>query len=79
MDFHIKLTNGQILKGIIKSPGENAKAVIVLVHGLGEHILRYDSWADMFMKEGIAFTGVDLPGHGRSEGRRGNIRSFRGP
>jgi acylglycerol lipase len=77
MDFHIKLNNGQILKGIIKSPGENAKAVIVLVHGLGEHILRYDSWADMFMKEGIAFTGVDLPGHGRSEGRRGNIRNYR--
>jgi alpha-beta hydrolase superfamily lysophospholipase len=77
MDFHIKLNNGQIVKGIIKSPGENAKAVIVLVHGLGEHILRYDNWADLFMKEGMAFTGVDLPGHGRSEGKRGYVRSYR--
>ena len=34
-------------------------------------------WADLFRKEGIAFTGVDLPGHGRSEGRRGNIKSYR--
>jgi acylglycerol lipase len=77
MDFNIKLRNGQVLKGIIKSPGENAKAVIVLVHGLGEHIQRYNYWAELFMKAGIAFTGVDLPGHGRSEGRRGNIKNYR--
>ncbi len=77
MDFNIKLSNGQVLKGIIHSPGENAKAVIVLVHGIGEHIQRYVYWADLFRKEGIAFTGVDLPGHGRSDGRRGNIKSFK--
>ena len=76
MDFNIKLRNGQVLKGIIRSPGENAKAVIVLVHGLGEHIQRYDYWADLFVKEGIAFTGVDLPGHGRSDGRKGNIKNY---
>ena len=77
MDFNIKLSNGQVLKGMILSPGENAKAVIVLVHGRGDHIQRYASWADLFIKEGFAFTGVDLPGHGRSEGRRGNIKSYR--
>ena len=77
MDFNIKLSNGQVLKGIIQSPGENTKGVIVLVHGLGEHIQRYVSWAESFRKEGFAFTGVDLPGHGRSEGRRGNIRNYK--
>ena len=30
----------------------------------------------MFKKEGIGFAGVDLPGHGRSEGKRGYIKSF---
>jgi acylglycerol lipase len=76
MDFNIKLSNGQILRGMIKSPGEKTKAVIILVHELGEHIQRYSYWADMFKNEGIGFAGVDLPGHGRSEGRRGNIRSY---
>jgi acylglycerol lipase len=76
MDYHIRLSNGQILKGIIQSPGENVRAVIILVHGLGEHIQRYSSWADLFNKEGIGFTGLDLPGHGRSDGRRGNIRNY---
>jgi acylglycerol lipase len=77
MDYSIKLSNGQLLQGVIKSPGENAKAVVILVHGIGEHIGRYEDWADKFLREGIAFTGVDLPGHGRSAGRRGHIKSYR--
>jgi len=76
MDYNIKLSNGQILKGIIQSPGEDVRAVILFVHGLGEHIQRYLHWADLFKKEKIGFTGVDLPGHGRSEGRRGNIKNY---
>lgn len=77
MDFHIRLENGQVLKGLIHSPGENIRAVIVLVHGLGEHIQRYEYWSGLFRKERIAFTGVDLPGHGRSEGKRGHIKSYK--
>jgi alpha-beta hydrolase superfamily lysophospholipase len=76
MDFNIKLSDGQVLRGMIQSPGENTKAVIILIHGLGEHIQRYIYWADLFKKEGIGFAGVDLPGHGRSDGRRGNIKSY---
>ncbi len=77
MDFNIKLKNGQLLQGVIRSPGEHARAVVVMVHGLGEHIQRYDAWSDRFLGDGIAFTGVDLPGHGRSDGRKGYIKSFR--
>ena len=76
MDFNIKLSNGQLLRGVIHSPGDNIRAVVLLVHGLGEHILRYEDWAGKFRKEGIAFTGVDLPGHGRSDGRRGHIKNY---
>jgi alpha-beta hydrolase superfamily lysophospholipase len=77
MDFHIKLDNGLVLKGVIRSPGEDIRAVIILVHGLGEHIQRYEYWSDLFRQEKIAFTGVDLPGHGRSGGKRGHIKSYR--
>ena len=76
MDFYIKLKNGQVLKGMIQSPGENTIAVVILVHGLGEHINRYNYWANLFRREGIAFLGMDLPGHGRSEGKRGYIRNY---
>jgi alpha-beta hydrolase superfamily lysophospholipase len=76
MDFNIKLSNGQLLKGIVHSPGEHTNGVIIMVHGLGEHIQRYNFWAESFKNEGIGFLGVDLPGHGRSGGRRGYIRSY---
>jgi acylglycerol lipase len=76
MEFNIKLSNGQILKGMIQSPGENTKGVIIIVHGLGEHIQRYLHWAELFKKEGIGLLGVDLPGHGLSHGRRGNIKNY---
>ncbi len=76
MDFNIRLKHGQVLKGMIQSPGENSKAVIIMVHGLGEHIQRYTYWAELFRNEGMGFAGLDLPGHGRSDGRRGNIKNF---
>ena len=76
MEFNIKLNNKQILNGVIISPGEHTKAVIIMVHGLGEHIQRYLNWAGLFKNEGIGFIGVDLPGHGRSQGRRGNIKNY---
>lgn len=76
MDFNIKLSNGQILRGFIKSPGENLRAVVVFVHGLGDHIQRYDGWAGLFNEAMIGFAGVDLPGHGRSDGKRGHIKNY---
>ena len=76
MDFNIRLTSGQVLRGFIKSPGENMRGVIILIHGLGEHIQRYREWAGLFNREKFAFAGVDLPGHGLSDGKRGHIKNF---
>jgi alpha-beta hydrolase superfamily lysophospholipase len=52
------------------------KAVICLVHGVGEHSGRYAHVAEAFGKEGYAFFTADLRGHGRSEGARGHISSI---
>jgi alpha-beta hydrolase superfamily lysophospholipase len=76
MDFNIKLSNSQILRGYIKSPGENLCAVVIMVHGLGEHVQRYTNWAGLFNERMIGFAAVDLPGHGLSEGKRGHIKNY---
>lgn len=76
MEFNIRLNNRQVLRGIIRSPGENIRGVILLVHGLGEHIQRYNHLADEFNRADLGFAGVDLPGHGRSDGSRGHIKSY---
>jgi len=53
-----------------------SKAVVCLVHGLGEHSSRYSHVADAFCKEGYVLFGADLRGHGRSGGARGHINSI---
>lgn len=50
------------------SPG----AVVALVHGQGEHIGRYSHVADWYNSHGIAVTGFDQQGYGRSGGARGH-------
>lgn len=47
-------------------------AVVVLVHGMGEHGGRYHHVAQAFTHAGIALLSFDLPGHGRSAGKRGD-------
>ncbi len=76
MEYSIKLKNGLVLRGFVTGLNERARANIIFVHGHGEHIQRYTAWAELLNKEGIGFTGVDLPGHGRSDGARGKINSF---
>jgi len=55
---------------------ENPKAVVCLVHGLGEHIHRYDHMAEYFNKKGFVVIGNDHRGHGRSEGKRGHCQQY---
>ncbi len=53
------------------------KGVIVLVHGLGEHSSRYGThFADHFSNEGFSILTFDLPGHGKSSGKRGHIEQY---
>lgn len=50
-----------------------ALGTAVLVHGLGEHIARYEHVADHLNAQGWDVRGFDHRGHGRSDGRRGDI------
>ncbi len=55
---------------------ETEKAGILLIHGLGEHILRYRDVAERLTEKGFSVYGFDLPGHGQSDGKRGHIQHF---
>lgn len=52
------------------------RAVVCLVHGLGEHSSRYAHVPEAFGKEGYILFASDLRGHGRSGGVRGHISSI---
>jgi alpha-beta hydrolase superfamily lysophospholipase len=47
---------------------------IILIHGLGEHSQRYGShFADFYTSHYIGIKAFDLPGHGKSYGKRGHL------
>jgi len=57
--------------------GKRPKGVIVLIHGLGEHIGRYSThFADYYLKDGFSIITFDLPGHGKSGGKKGHINHY---
>jgi len=57
-------------------PDQPAKAVLFIVHGLGEHSGRYDELSAEFLKNNIAVFTFDHRGHGKSGGKRGHARSI---
>lgn len=52
-------------------PEGEPRAVVVLIHGLGEHCGRYSRLAEKFTGEGIAVLSQDNRGHGKTPGGRG--------
>lgn len=49
-------------------------AVILVVHSAGEHITRYKRFAQYFSDYGIAVMGLDMHGHGKSQGKKGRTK-----
>jgi alpha-beta hydrolase superfamily lysophospholipase len=52
------------------------KAVLALIHGLGEHTGRYLHVGKTMTEAGYALVGFDLRGHGKSGGARGHFPSL---
>lgn len=57
-------------------PDGKPKAVILVAHGLGEHINRYTNLINNVVPRGFAVYGPDHQGHGRSEGTRCYVDRF---
>ena len=74
--FSLKTADGLSLRGNCRAPDHAPSAVLCIIHGLGEHIGRYELFARYLNEAGFAVLAADMRGHGRSGGRRGHISSF---
>ena len=52
------------------------KAIVCLVHGLGEHTGRYEHVGRALNEAGYSLFGFDLRGHGQTGGPRGHFPSL---
>ena len=57
-------------------PEAAPKAIVLLVHGAGEHSGRYGHVGEFFAANGLAVAALDHRGHGHSGGRAGHIAIF---
>jgi alpha-beta hydrolase superfamily lysophospholipase len=64
----IQGTQGML--AVYEWPSRDPRHLVVLAHGYGEHLGRYDHVADFLTGRGAAVIGPDHLGHGRSEGDR---------
>ena len=74
--FQWQTTDNLTIQAQSWEPERRIKAVICLVHGLGEHSNRYAHFAAFFTEQGYAVITYDQRGHGKSEGKRGHTPSF---
>ena len=58
--------NFKDLYSVIWTSEEPPKAVLQIVHGMTEHIDRYETLAENLTTSGIVVAGFDLPGHGHN-------------
>lgn len=75
--FTLKTSDNLMLHAQKWLPSGEPKAVILIVHGIAEHIGRYDHVAQVLVEAGLAVYGYDHRAHGKSDGQpRSYIHPF---
>jgi alpha-beta hydrolase superfamily lysophospholipase len=55
---------------------EQPRALVAILHGLGEHSGRYAALAEALVGRRFTVAALDLPGHGEGPGPRGHVKSW---
>ncbi len=74
--FSLTTTDKLRLSGFHFPTASAPRAVLIIIHGMGEHIGRYKHVVEFLNGIDCAVVGMDHRGHGTSEGKRGHIESY---
>ncbi|MGL1890258.1 MAG: alpha/beta hydrolase [Spirochaetaceae bacterium] len=70
-----KVDDGLSLAYKVWDKVETPVGVVILIHGMAEHIERYDSFAVFLNSKGFIVYGADQRGHGKTSGKKGMFSS----
>ncbi len=73
---YLQSRDGTKLHAVITSASGEPRGQVVIVHGLAEHMGRYAHVAAALAEAGWRVIGLELRGHGDSEGKRGHVERW---
>jgi alpha-beta hydrolase superfamily lysophospholipase len=73
--IEVRLERGLMLPGRVWC-AQRPRALVAVVHGLGEHCARYAALAADLVQARCCVVALDLPGHGEAPGPRGDVPSW---
>ena len=73
--IEVRLGRNDLLPGRLWA-ADRPRAIVAVIHGLGEHCGRYEALAGDLAAAGFTVASADLPGHGLAPGPRGDMRSW---
>lgn len=65
-----------ILLHVERDEVEDSKATVIITHGIAEHSGRYQEMTKKLNKAGYTVVKYDIRGHGKSQGKRGKLKSY---
>lgn len=75
VQIEVRVEKGLLLPGRVWC-AERPRALVAIVHGLGEHCGRYAALAETLVEHRFTVAALDLPGHGGAPGPRGHAKSW---
>ena len=79
-EFYFSSSDGfHRVHGLRWSPDGDVQAVLQIVHGMAEHIERYDEFARFLSERGVAVVGHSHLGHGQTAGNDDELGWFGEP
>ncbi len=75
VSIDVRVSKDTLLPGRVWC-AEKPRALVAIVHGLGEHSGRYAAFASELVRARYTVVSLDLPGHGETRGPRGDIPSW---
>ncbi|WP_342566665.1 alpha/beta hydrolase [Psychrobacillus sp. FSL K6-4046] len=71
-----KMSDGHLIYVMKCIPSDTPIGHVHLMHGLAEHIERYDAFIDFLVDQGFIVSGHDHRGHGKTAGKNGQLGYF---
>lgn len=75
-NYFINARGYRVFYRIWENSDKKCKRFATIVHGLGDHSGRYSDLASFLMRHDCMVSGIDLCGFGKSEGKRGDVKSL---